>query len=357
MPVRSPLPNDTRSRVADWLEVIVLTGSRGVATRSEVLGLYDLLGDETHEVEVDEVTGEGLETEILEDQRISIVDEILEELSHRYNVLGSFYPFSIEVRGQNWRLVRSQPDGADVLSIAAQCCYIFCLLTSAIRDSRIHGAALGPLERQMAVHFQELASDAAAQVINGVSVSFGWPRKEGTQFKPALHAVSQQMKLGIPLDTIPLWASGKEKDSGIDVIAWRDFRDARPGKIVLFGQVASGNNWTDKAVTADTPRFLAWFSQHPTKYFIPAIFIPFPQHHECAGRASSAFEDVAAAQAWMREQEFGLVIDRLRIVEAVAKQLTDAAAAGANGATTAHTTLDAVNTWINSALTVARAAA
>lgn len=357
MPVRSPLPNDTRSRVADWLEVLVLTGSRGVATRSDVLGLYDLLSDDPHDIEIDEVTGERLETEILDDSRIAIADEILEELSHRSSILGNFYPFSVEVRGQNWRLVRLQPVNNDALTAAAQCCYLFCLLTSAIRDSRIHGTAIGPLERQMAVHFQALASDAAAQVINGISVSFGWPRKEGTQFQPALQAVSQQMQLGTPLDTVPLWASGREKDSGIDVIAWRDFRDARPGKIVLFGQVASGNNWTDKAVTADTPRFLAWFSQHPTKYFIPAIFIPFPQHHDCAGKSSCAFEDIAAAQAWMREQEFGLVIDRLRIVEAAAERLTNAATTGAAGTTVAHTALDAVNTWIDSALTIARAVA
>ena len=145
--------------------------------------------------------------------------------------------------------------------------------------------------------------------------------------------------------------NGKEKDAGIDVIAWRDFADARPGKIILFGQVASGKNWTAKSVKSDTPRFLSWFSVRPTEHFIPAIFIPFPQHHDCTGRAAAAFEAVAHDEAWQREQEFGLVIDRLRIVGAAAKRLVG------QRDDSGYETLTAVGGWIDRALTVARATA
>lgn len=135
------------------------------------------------------------------------------------------------------------------------------------------------------------------------------------------------------------------------MIAWRDFADTRPGKLVLFGQVASGNNWTAKSVKNDTPHFLSWFSEHPTKHYIPAIFIPFPQHHACTGRDNAAFETVAHAEAWLREQEFGLVIDRLRIVAAAAQRLA------AVGDSPENRTLAAVNGWITDALGIARAAA
>jgi hypothetical protein len=350
MPVSSPLPTDTRSRVADWLEVTSLASPRNVATRSDLLGLYDLLDEDGHALERDEVSGEYLEVEILEDSRAESADVVLEELTYRASVLGDFYPFKIELRGQNWRLVLS-PEVADTENQAARACYTFCLLTSAIRDRCIQGIGVVSLERTLPNHFQAIAAEAAAGVLGGDVVSFGWPRPAGTGFLPALHDMARRLRIGTPRETAPLWSNNREKDAGIDVIAWRDFSDVRPGKLVLFGQVASGNNWTEKSVKSDTPRFLSWFSEHPTKHYIPAIFIPFPQHHACAGRYNAGFEAVAQAEAWLREQEFGLVVDRLRIVGVAAKRLIAQIDAGG------RETLDAVGGWNVDALTVARAAA
>jgi hypothetical protein len=350
MPVRSPVPTETRSRLADWLEVMCLANARGVATRGDLLGLYDLLGEDDHRLERDDQTGEDLEGEILEDARTESADVVLDELEHRAKVLRGYYPFVIEIRGQSWRIVAAPAD-SDAEAAAARSCYVFCLLTSAIRDRCIQGAGVPPLVQTMPNHFQAIAAEAAAGVMGGQSISFGWPRPAGTGFRPALADVSKRMRLGKPLDAVPLWSSGREKDAGIDVIAWRDFDDQRPGKLVLFGQVASGNDWTEKTVKTDTPHFLSWFTERPTEHYIPAIFIPFPQHHACAGRKNAGFEAVAASEAWLREQEFGLVIDRLRIVGVAARQLVDAKGA-AN-----EDVLNNVGAWIADALVVARAAA
>ena len=350
MPVRSPGPAETRSRIADWLEVICLTSTRGVATRGDLLGIYDLLGEDDHGLEHDDQTGEDLEGEILEDARTDSADVILDELAYRATVLGGYYPFTIEPRGQNWRIVAAA-DGDAAEAAAARSCYVFCLLTSAIRDRYIQGVGVAPLVLTMPNHFQAIAAEAAAGVMGGQSISFGWPRPGGTAFRPALDHVSQRMRLGKPLEAVPLWSTGHEKDAGIDVIAWRDFDDQRPGKLVLFGQVASGNDWVKKTVKSDTPNFLSWFAERPTEHYIPAIFIPFPQHHDCAGRKNAGFEAVAAAEAWLREQEFGLVIDRLRIVGIAARQLIG------GGGSASHDVLNSVGTWISDALAVARAAA
>ena len=350
MPVNSPLPTDTRSRLADWLEVMALVSPRGVATRGDVLGLFDLLGEQAHAIERDDETGEALETEILEDARAASADVVLEELEARATVLTAFYPFRIEVRGQNWRILHAE-DTDDAEATAARACYNFCLLTSAIRDRCIQGAGVAALATALPNHFQAIATAAAAGVLGGDVVSFGWPRPEGSPFMPALHDAARRLRLGTPREAVPLWSNGKEKDSGIDVIAWRDFADEQPGKLVLFGQVASGNNWTEKSVNSDTPRFLSWFSEHPTRHYIPAIFIPFPQHHGCTGRSDAAFSAVAHAEAWLREQEFGLVIDRLRIVGAASKRLVAANDGSSPG------TLAQVSSWIVDALAAAKAAA
>ncbi len=169
--------------------------------------------------------------------------------------------------------------------------------------------------------FQDIAAEAAAELLGGESISFGWPRPDGATFLPALRNASARLGMGAPLTEAPLWSSGREKDAGVDIIAWRGFADGRPGKLVLFGQVATGRNWPKKSVKADMPRFLRWFSERPTEHYVPAIFIPFPQHHDCAGVRGVAFDSVAADMAWTLEQNLGLVIDRMRIVDAAAPRL------------------------------------
>jgi len=356
MPISSPLPNDTRSKTADWLEILCLCSARGLATKADLLGIYDVLGDpDDHELEADDTTGEPLEEEILEDRRAELADDILDELQYRSDTLKDQYPFELRVRGQQWQLLPSAPS-ADLLAMAGRRCYVFCLLNSAIRDKSIRGKDITgrnetPVERAMADHFQVISAEAAADFIGGDVISFGWPRPGGTAFQPALKDVSQKLALGKPLETVPLWASGREKDAGIDVIAWRDFVDFRPGKLILLGQVASGNNWKGKSVESDTSHFFSWFSERPTKHYIPAIFIPFPQHHECQGKKNEEFEAVAAAQAWLREQEFGLVLDRLRIIGHAARRLTR------HGYTHGATALNEVGTWNDQVIGMARATA
>ena len=194
--------------------------------------------------------------------------------------------------------------------------------------------------------FQDVAVAAAATIMCGDVISFGWPRPGGTGFRAALRGACRKLGLGEPLRYLPAWSSGKEKDAGIDVIAWREFRDRGPGKLVMLGQVASGLDWPEKSVKNDTYRFFAWFSKRPTEHFVPAIFIPFPQHHKCSPRSGVPFADAAVGEAWLREQYLGLVVDRLRIVEVAATRL-----AGSDGK------LQDLRRWVDGALDLARAAA
>ena len=350
MPINPPLPQDTRSRLTDWLEVKALVRSRQVAARSDVLGLYDLMEDEEHGIETDDATGDDLDREILGEDRAQCADDVLNEIEYRSEVLRDDYPFAVKIRGQQWSIIPADTNPDNQVE-AARTCYLFCLLVSAIRDKRISGGTVAALRQSMANHFQAIATKAAAQVLNGEAISFGWPRPEGSGFRSALMNASRQMRLGKPLDRVPLWSSGQEKDAGIDVIAWRDFRDGQPGKPVMLGQVASGHIWTEKSVKTATDRFFGWFSQRPTEHFIPSIFIPFPQHHDCQTRNDATFEDVAFETAWHRERSFGLIVDRLRIVETAAARL-EATDDGAD-----ESTLGTVRAWLREALAVAREAA
>ena len=310
-----------------------------------MLALYAAIQDSEHDLHHDEANGELLESEILEEGRGLFTQQVLEEIEYRIAVLGSDYPFELDSYGSQWRILPT-PRCAAGKQVAAHCCYLFCLLASALRDNCVHGARGAHLKGRMERLFQDVAVDAAAAIMNGNAVSFGWPRPEGTGFRPALADACQQLGLGEPLQDSPAWSRGQEKDAGIDVIAWREFRDRRPGKLVLLGQVASGRNWPSKSVKNDTDRFFAWFSKSPTEHFIPSIFIPFPQYHECRPHDETPFADVAEAEAWLRERSFGLVVDRLRIVEVVAARLDSA-----------EGKVGRLCHWVRGALDLARAAA
>ena len=349
MPINPPLPQDTRSRLADWLELEALIRPRGVATRSDVLRLYDFIEDAVHELEIDEVTGEELETEVLEHGRSECADEVLAEIKHRAQILDADYPFDFDLARHQWRLSLASP-AQDARVHAARTCYLFCLLTSTIRDARITGN-IAALQQSMSNHFQAIATDAAAGVLNGQAISFGFPRPSGLGFRAALVEASRQMRLGRPLETPPLHSKRQEKDAGIDVIAWRDFRDGRPSKLVLLGQVASGHNWKEKSVKNDTYRFFGWFSEWPSEHYIPSIFIPFPLHHECQVQVGVTFEDVAVANAYHLERGFGIIVDRLRIVETAAARLAEAH----DG--TSDSTLSSLEAWVEEVRRLARESA
>ena len=344
MAIEPPLPNDTRSRFADWVEVASLIQSRGAGS-GDLASLYGTTQDSEHDIEFDEATGEYLETEILEENQGMFTDQVLTEVEYRTEVLGSDYPFVIETAGNGWRVLPADEPADDQCAVA-RCCYVFCLLVSALRDRRIHGSRTTELRKLMERLFQDVAVNAAAAIMCGDVISFGWPRPEGSGFRAALRGACRELGLGKPLQHLPAWSSGQEKDAGIDVIAWREFRDRRPGKLVMLGQVASGLDWPKKSVKNDTYRFFAWFSAPPTEHFVPAIFIPFPQHHECSPRSGVPFDDAAVAEAWLRERDLGLVVDRLRIVEVAATNLT-----GSEG------TLQTLRHWVHGALDLARAAA
>ena len=344
MPIEPPLPNDTRSRFADWVEVASLIQPRGAGS-GDLASLYGTTQDSEHDIEFDEATGEHLETEILEEDQVLFTDQVLAEVEYRTEVLGSDYPFVIETAGNGWRVLPADEPSDDQCAVA-RCCYVFCLLVSALRDKRIHGSRTIELKQFMERLFQDVAVDAAAAIVCGDGISFGWPRLQGTGFRAALDGACDRLGLGTPLPRLPAWSSGQEKDAGIDVIAWREFRDRRPGKLVMLGQVASGLDWPKKSVKNDTYRFFAWFSIRPTAHFVPAIFIPFPQHHECYPRSGVPFDDAAFGEAWHREQYLGLVVDRMRIVEVAAARLADSGGV-----------LQTLRDWVHGALDLARSAA
>jgi len=309
--INPPTPSDTRSALADWLELQTLMDARGVSTRSVLLNVLDILEDNSSEFNsIDTETGEVLDKAILEESRQQFIDIAFEELDYRQRILGESYPFEVVAARHRLTFRENQTNHS------GQVVYLFCLLACAIRERKLQPVnALVQAEQKIADAFQICACLAAGGYLNGEVSSFGFPRATGTGFLVALRETFARFGIGLvrASNGIPDGLPTSLKDGGIDVIAWRNHPDGMPGKMYLIGQCASGTKWREKTVTEYIDQLhTAWFTHQPAKHSMPAMFIPFPFHHDIEERKGS-FWDTVKNRFWYDEPRFGMVFDRLRI--------------------------------------------
>ena len=67
----------------------------------------------------------------------------------------------------------------------------------------------------------------------------------------------------------------RPQDDAVDLVAWRHFPDRQSGKLVMFGQCASGDNWADKLTELQTGAFCEhWMIEVPPSQIIRGFFVP-----------------------------------------------------------------------------------
>src|SRR5216684_1644277 len=131
--IEGPTPADTRSRNADFLELSAFLSPRGRASRGTLLGVQDL-ADDTAAMEdtFDAETGEVLDEAIIEAERGRIVEAAFDELSYRASCLAGSYPYELDLATETIRC-REEPRLTNIGGVT----YLFCLLASAMRESRL----------------------------------------------------------------------------------------------------------------------------------------------------------------------------------------------------------------------------
>lgn len=309
--LQPPSQGDSRSDLADWMELHALQATRQKVSSATLSNVLDFLEEDRSSTVPDDDSERSSGDRILDDEdRDATVSAAFEELQYRQDHVGAAYPFTVDAR----RLVLSQADttpGAEV----GRTVYLFCLFASAIREARIQPRSLvTSLESRIAENFQICACLAAGGYLNGDVVSFGFPRATGTGFLPALRAAYGRFGVGDVCSEIPVGLPQALKDGGIDVVAWRDHPDRMPSKLYLLGQSASGKDWKGKSVVEYIGQFHgAWFTNAPAKNCMPAMFIPFTLHAELHEEGSQPFSDLIRRRFWYEEMRFGLIFDRLRI--------------------------------------------
>ena len=312
--ITAPGTNSTLSAIADWLEIRALLGFDSGS--SIVMAVASTEGED-HGFDEDDVD-EETEVEIAESGLENELDAVAYELGFRSDALGEMYPFRYE----------KLPSGHFSLTLAmaeenhAHQMYIFMLLISAARDKRISlpEAGLVPFMSQAGTLFHVCASIGVAGLMHsGRTFWFGFPRPDGSNFLDALKNLSAGLAFSKPKSQIPVGMSAQAKDEEIDIVGWRPFVDNRIGGLMILCQAASGNNWSAKSIISAVPSFSkTFFNQGPYGYGVGAMAMPFMAHHEielATKDIDEDFEEACYNRLWKTHSGFGVILDRIRIVQ------------------------------------------
>ena len=260
-------------KLADWIELVALMSPDGDASGNDLEGA---------------LRAAALFPTDDEDACIERAClEVFGELEARRRAALDAYPFDVEPPVLKMARAWQQNPA-----------YVFCLCLSYFGD-RQSGGGKRVYPRRW---FEHLSRDAARNYIGGEAVRFASPRDEEELPKAFSRAVDR-LSAGLLLEGGGFKKGGlpSPKDSGVDIIAWKHFPDRSVGKLLLFGNCASEENWDGAKRTELAPDAFCqeWMQEVPASRVVHTFFIP----HRCA--------DANALAAHCRRA--GIVFDRCRI--------------------------------------------
>lgn len=306
----APTGNDDAS-LADWLEACIVILDVDELSRSDIQRLLaDEPLDEGDFEAITNVEDEEIEVLVREDSR---VDRMLTVIGRRQAQAPVIYPF------------RADDDLVTYITGDATCAYVFLLwLTVPKTRLRQEQEHFDYAERK----FDELVAIALRHLLGGDAKAMLFARKHArdddadpvarpTSFPEAikkLRTILGTYGLELPPDDPDAVPEGLPPrtfhDGGVDVVAWRGFRDERPGCPTVLAQSTIQREWHDKAKDVVVELWTAWVV-FPTP-FQRVLAIPWSESHD---------------KNWLlRNRVAGLILDRMRLCEALELLLEDAVA-------------------------------
>lgn len=233
------LPDDPTSpiRLADWLELTAILSSDGNASRGDL----------------ERVLQRASLSEMRDDMAVERkLLEVFEEIEQRSKAAASAYPFEIDYGTLQIRSTWHEFPA-----------YAFCLCLS----------YFGSRNTQPRKLFELVSGAAAKAFVHGNAVDFGSPRYAlPTAFPEAVSQLCALIGEGDRYSGVP--ALG-QKDAKLDLVAWRDFPDRNPSKLLMLGQCASGWDWEGKIRELNPRAFFAnWTHETPASPLVSSLFIP-----------------------------------------------------------------------------------
>ena len=258
------LPEATapREHHADFLELSALKSTRGSVSIQEFI--RDLkMANATEAIADSEGYDEDREPDDLTEALAEAAFSEIDDRERACGIRSEWYPFKID---SNTVTLRENADTS---------LYTFLALLSWF------GKDAGPAGTNGERLFEEICAKATEAYLGGPdqhvrSFVFGFPRRVLPKgFKAALDTLCAEMGEGSGHRTgrpkLP-----HEKDAKLDVVAWREFDDKRQGKLIAFGQCATGRDWVGKVIELPSPVdwCTTWMADRPSVWPVRAFFVP-----------------------------------------------------------------------------------
>lgn len=261
--LEAPSASEDREAHADWLELCALKAADRNSSIQDLVQVIRRTGT-IEAIEPDDEPEDPQDRGAEKTQ--AVAEDAFAEIEDRYASCGGdrgTYPF------------RLHPQYIKLRTDPKKSLYLFLLLLSRF------GKDAGPKGTDGARLFELLSVQAGAIYFGGAtsdvgSYHFGAPRRSTPRsFVDALNEMCRQMGegQGCRVDRPNL---SNQKDAKLDLTVWRPFRDNRPGKLMGFGQCATGNDWTDKLTHLQPEAFCGmWMLDTPAVTPVRLFFVPF----------------------------------------------------------------------------------
>lgn len=283
MPTSLPPNTSDPLALADWLELTALEAGDKNSSAGDLSAALQLLAG----------GGNARAIDVMEDLEADVVDAIA-EIEERQRHAGDHYPFEL-VRG---RVVQAREDYADHFA------YLFCLVLSYFGYSVRAGDPINPWHL-----FEDVALVAAKNFVSGEAVRFGALR-EGRTFAEAVDELCVLLGEG---NKYRARHALNPQDDKLDLVAWRNFRDHRESKLILFGQCAAGANWTGKIAELQPQEWAEeWLYEMPVSPLVRSFYVPHRVPHNrwaYLSRRTGILFDRCRIAAWIPPSMYGTLAE------------------------------------------------
>lgn len=273
----TPTRRAKEGELADYVELCCARdGSVSVTSLTRDLGRV-AENDYSHGVPVDEAA-EG------------VAVDAFGELERRTDLCGGGYPFQLAEGGQVLECRRDPDNRQHVV-------YEYLLMATRLnmKDDREHGGLDGT------ALLEELGESVAREYLGQRAEGMVFGTGAGERgFAQKVDELCRRLREGGGFSDRT--GSGRSlRDGRLDVVAWKPFSDALPGKLIAFGQCKTGTNFSNELERLQPDAFCAKWLEDPLAVKPVRLFF--------------VAEAVARTKLYEFSLDAGVVFDRLRIVD------------------------------------------
>jgi len=263
----SPAGNE---EIADWLELAVLAFGQKGNTNHKILKWAN---DWANLTELQTSSG-------------------LKVMERRCNLLGDKYPFEVN-------------DFAVVFNQAMEhSIYSYLLLITRPTNS-VAWQTPAPTQEESDL-FEELVAYALKDYLgdSAEAIPFGWPSKFGRPMEFHLAIDWLAGKMGLKLGSA--FRPPRRKDGGVDVVAWKPFKDRRSGFPIYLVQCTLQKEFVSKSRDIDLRIWAGWLEMDHD----PVTILALPR-------------TIGPGESWNEITANSIIFDRFRLLEALNREIPE----------------------------------